>query len=68
VTVAAGATQTRIFTDILDACRDHPVLISVHSTGRATEVVDLIERHRHPGIPESSLTGAARLHRRTARS
>ena len=29
---------------------DQPVLISVHSTGRAAEVVDLIERHQHPGI------------------
>lgn len=42
--------QARIFTDILGACRDQPVLISVHSTGRAAEVVDLIERHQHPGI------------------
>lgn len=42
--------QTRIFTDILDACRDRPVLISVHSTGRTAEAVDLIERYQHPGV------------------
>jgi TatD DNase family protein len=51
---AAGEDQVRIFTDILDACRNRPVLISIlisiHSTGRTAQVVDLIERYRHPGI------------------
>jgi TatD DNase family protein len=41
--------QRRVFTDILTACQGRPVLISVHSAGRTAEVVDLIERHRHPG-------------------
>lgn len=42
--------QEAIFTDILDACRDRSVLISVHSTGRTGTVVDLIERYKHPGV------------------
>lgn len=42
--------QVRIFTDILDACREQPVLISVHSSGRTSEVIDLIERSPHPGM------------------
>ena len=42
--------QTAVFTDILDACRDRPVLISIHSAGRTREVVDLVERHQHPGV------------------
>ena len=46
---AGREDQRRIFTDILTACQDRPVLISVHSAGRTAEVIDLIERHRHPG-------------------
>jgi TatD DNase family protein len=41
--------QARIFSDIMDACHDRPVVISVHSAGRTAEVVDIIERHQHPG-------------------
>jgi TatD DNase family protein len=44
------ADQARIFTDILDACKHRPVLISVHSAGRTAETVDLITRHPHPGV------------------
>ena len=47
---AGGEDQVRIFKDILDACRNRPVLISVHSTGRTAEVVDLIERYQHSGV------------------
>ena len=47
---AGREDQRRIFTDILTACQDRPVLISIHSAGRTAEVVDLIERHRHPGM------------------
>lgn len=47
---AGGEDQVRIFTDILDACRNRPVLISIHSSGRTAQVVDLIERYQHPGI------------------
>lgn len=42
--------QSRIFTDILDACQGRPVLISVHSVGRTDEITDLIERYQHPGM------------------
>jgi TatD DNase family protein len=47
---AGREDQTYIFTDILNACRDRPVLISVHSAGRTAEVVDLIDHYRHPGV------------------
>ena len=47
---AGNEDQRRVFTDILTACQGRPVLISVHSAGRTAEVVDLIERHRHPGV------------------
>jgi TatD DNase family protein len=40
----------RVFTDVLQACIDQPVLISVHSAGRTADVVDMIERHQHPGL------------------
>ena len=46
---AGREDQRRVFTDVLTACQGRPVLISVHSAGRTAEVVDLIERHRHPG-------------------
>lgn len=42
--------QDQILEDVLQACVDRPVLISIHSTGRTSEVVDLIERHPHPGV------------------
>ena len=47
---AGREDQRRVFTDILTACQGRPVLISVHSAGRTAEVVNLIERHRHPGV------------------
>jgi len=46
---AGREDQRRVFTDILTACQGRPVLISVHSAGRTAEVVDLVERHQHPG-------------------
>lgn len=45
----AHEEQERILIDVLDACADKPVLISVHSTGRTGRVVDLIERRPHRG-------------------
>jgi TatD DNase family protein len=42
--------QSKIFEDILGACKNAPVLISVHSAGRTKEVVALLEKHRHPGL------------------
>lgn len=41
--------QERILADVFEACANRPVFISVHSTGRTREVVDLLVRHRHPG-------------------
>ncbi|MCT2085122.1 TatD family hydrolase [Microbacterium enclense] len=49
------STQRDVFRSIL---RDAPAaLISVHSTGRAREVVDLVEEHPHPGIVLHWFTG-----------
>ncbi|BCP02622.1 TatD family hydrolase [Mycobacterium paraintracellulare] len=50
----------RVFTDILAACRDQPVLISVHGTGRASAVLDEIEHRRHPGVILHWFTGDLR--------
>lgn len=44
-----GLEQGQIFADVLEACRDQPVLISIHSTGRAGEAMDLLARRPHPG-------------------
>lgn len=49
----------RVFTDILAACRDLPVLISVHSAGRISAVLDEIEHHRHRGIILHWFSGTA---------
>lgn len=44
------AQQEKIFADILDACTGQPVLISIHSTGRTRDVIDLVTRRPHPGV------------------
>lgn len=50
------ATQRVIFEDIL---RTAPAaLISVHSTGRARKVVELVEKNPHPGVMLHWFTGA----------
>lgn len=46
----ARAEQERILADILDACVDQPVLISIHSTGRTRDVIELVKRRPHPGV------------------
>ena len=45
----ARGEQDRILSDVLKAWSNQPVFISIHSTGRTGEVVDLVERHPHPG-------------------
>ncbi|KAA1426869.1 TatD family hydrolase [Mycolicibacter arupensis] len=50
----------RVFADILAACKDQPVLISVHSTGRIAAILDEIEHHRHPGVILHWFTGTPR--------
>lgn len=47
---AARQEQAAVFTDIMAACNDQPVLISIHSTGRTREVTEILERHTHPGV------------------
>jgi TatD DNase family protein len=53
-----------VFTDILEACAHQPVLISVHTTGRVSVVLDEIENRRHPGVILHWFNGTPRdLHR-----
>ncbi|KAA0085573.1 TatD family deoxyribonuclease [Mycolicibacterium sp. P9-64] len=42
--------QEQILADVLEACTGRPVIISIHSTGRTSEVVNLVGRYPHPGI------------------
>jgi len=44
------SNQERVFDDVLTACAELPVLISVHSTGRTREVVERIEQHALRGV------------------
>lgn len=47
----AGHEQhAQVLTDVMQACRDEPVLISVHSAGRTRQTLDILERHPHPGV------------------
>lgn len=41
--------QERIVLDVLSACHDEPVLISLHSSGREREIVEILEADGHPG-------------------
>lgn len=60
--------QERILSDVLGACDGKPVMISIHSTGRTREVLDLVKQRPHPGVilhwflgTSSELTEALRL-------
>ena len=60
--------QEQILSDVLDACDGKPVMISIHSTGRTREVLDLVKQRAHPGVilhwflgTSSELTEAMRL-------
>lgn len=46
----ARGEQEQILSDVLEACKDRPVFISIHSTGRTGEVVDMVKHHPHPGV------------------
>lgn len=46
---APVAQQRRILADVLRACRNEPVMISIHSTGQTSAVLDLLDLHPHPG-------------------
>lgn len=51
--------QGRVFSDVLRACQDQPVLISVHSTGRTRHILDLVEANPHPGLILHWFNGSA---------
>jgi TatD DNase family protein len=42
--------QSTVFESILQECRDQPILISVHSTGRTAAVIEAIKASPHPGV------------------
>lgn len=56
--------QTRIFRTTLEAIQGAPVLVSVHSTGCAEQVVDLVSGLPHPGLILHWFLGDERLVRR----
>lgn len=49
--------QERILRSILDECDGAPVLISLHSTGRTSELLTLLENSPHPGAILHWFTG-----------
>jgi TatD DNase family protein len=46
---SALGPQQSAFETILESCAGHPVLLSIHSTGRTREVLAALTRHPHPG-------------------
>jgi TatD DNase family protein len=42
--------QTEVFRQILSAAADQPVILSVHSAGMCSAVLDEVERNPHPGL------------------
>lgn len=51
--------QMAMFRSVLRAAEGQPVLLSVHSTGRCTAVLDEIERAPHPGVVLHWFNGSA---------
>lgn len=51
--------QGAVFTSVLDVCTDQPVLISVHSTGRVRQTLDIIAERPHPGLILHWFTGTS---------
>jgi len=54
-----SASQTEMFRRVLQAASDQPVLLSVHSTGRCSAVLDEIERAPHAGVILHWFNGSA---------
>lgn len=54
-----SAAQTAMFRCVLRAASGRPVLLSVHSTGRCSAVLDEIERAPHPGVILHWFNGSA---------
>jgi TatD DNase family protein len=46
---APFAEQRRLFTDILRACENEAVMLSIHSTGQTAQVLDILNLYPHPG-------------------
>lgn len=46
---ASQDDQSRILEDVMRACDDEPVFVSIHSTGMTSAIAELIHQHRHPG-------------------
>lgn len=42
--------QTDILTSILRVVADQPVLLSLHSNGATSELLDVVDQHPHPGV------------------
>ncbi|MFJ8637217.1 TatD family hydrolase [Streptomyces sp. NPDC093568] len=42
--------QRSVLTQILDAARNEPVILSLHSSGRTGPLMDLLTSHPHPGV------------------
>lgn len=42
--------QTEVFVALLDAIRDEPVLVSVHSAGCTAEVLEVVRSYSRPGL------------------
>lgn len=51
--------QRATFKTIIDACSAKPVLLSVHSTGRTREVIDMLGQQPHPGTVLHWFNGTA---------
>jgi TatD DNase family protein len=51
--------QVAMFRSVLNAASGQPVLLSVHSAGRCTAVLDEIERAPHPGVVLHWFNGTA---------
>lgn len=58
--------QRRVLDGILAACSRTPVIVSLHSSGRAEEVVEMLEKHAIRGPVLHWFTGAADLVDRAA--
>lgn len=54
-----AAAQIAMFRSVLSAASGQPVLLSVHSVGRCTAVLDEIERAPHPGVVLHWFNGTA---------
>lgn len=50
--------QHEVFETVLRVCRDQPVLLSIHSTGRVRQVLDLLTENPHRGAVLHWFTGS----------